>query len=163
MRPDRRSWLRSLGPPSLLLLTLAAPACLRLIAPYDEQTQQAIFSAARAVDQLYGELLETDPGKRRYAKFSERYVQIDTELRALVLRNEVRPLNQDSTDIARDILKLWEEKKEQHRRTDGYSDGAARLDRARFARMFKYAAKAEGARPDEGQAESGGAPGGGGM
>jgi hypothetical protein len=131
----------------VLLASLSAPGCFRLIAPYDEQTQQAIFTAARDVDQFYGDLLEAPPSGRAYAKFSGRYVQIDTELRALVLRNEVRPLNQDSTGIVRDIQKLWEEKQGQHHRTDGYSDGAARLDRARFTRLFRYAATAERAKP----------------
>src|SRR5258706_4389413 len=157
MRVERGGRLRSSSLPLrlhrpvlsgfVLLALMTAPGCFRLIAPYDEQTQQAIFAAARAVDQFYGDLLEAAPATRAYAKYSGRYVQIDTDLRALVLRNEVRPLNQDSTGIARDIQKLWEEKQDQHRRTDGYPDGVARLDRARFTRLFRYAAAAERAKP----------------
>jgi len=163
--PTRRlaAAARTLSFLAVSALSLALGACVHLIAPYDDRTQQAIFAAARGVDQFYGELLEADPGKRPYARFGERYVQIDTELRALLLRNEVRPLNEDSTNLVRTLLTLWEEKKEQHRRRDGYPDGVATLDRARFARLFKYAARAERAKPDEvdGGAGEGGGPSGG--
>ena len=160
-RPGRRlaAAARAISILAVAALPLSLGACVHLIAPYDDLTQQAIFAAARGVDQFYGELLEADAGKRPYAKFAERYVQIDTDLRALLLRNEVRPLNEDSTNIARTLLTLWEEKKEQHRRRDGYPDGVATLDRARFARLFKYAARAERAKPDEDG--DGGAPSGG--
>src|SRR6266850_8551792 len=129
------------------LLALASAGCLQLIAPYDDQTVRDIFGAARAVDQFYGELIEAPAGKRHYADFSERYVQIESELRALVLRNEVRPLNGDSTEIARNILTLWRQKKERHKLADAYLPGAAALDRDRFADMFKYAAMAEKGKP----------------
>lgn len=146
-----RALASSRAPVALLAIAaLALPwGCVHLIAPYDEQTQQAIFAAARAVDQFYAEMLETDPGKRPYSRFSERYVQVGTELRALLLRNEVRPLNDDSTSIARTLVSLWEEKKEGHRKRDAYPDGAARLDRDRFARLFKYAARAEALKGDD--------------
>lgn len=129
------------------LLTLASAGCLQLIAPYDDQTVRDIFATARAVDQFYGELLEAPAGKRQYAHFSERYVQIESDLRALVLRNEVRPLNEESTEMAGNILTLWRQKKERHMRSDTYQSGAAVLDRDRFADMFKYAAMAEKGKP----------------
>lgn len=129
------------------LLVLGSSACLQLIAPYDDQTVRDIFAAARTVDQFYGDLLEAPAGKRQYARFSERYVQIESDLRALVLRNEVRPLNEDSTGIARNILTLWRQKKERHMQTDTYQAGAAGLDRERFADLFKYAAMAEKGKP----------------
>ena len=129
----------------LLAATLAG--CLQLVAPYDDQTEREIFAAARTVDQFYGELLEARADARRYARFADRYVQIETELRALVLRNEVRPLNEDSVEIARNILTLWTQAKDRHQKRDGYEPGAARLDRDRFARMFRYALAAERLKP----------------
>ena len=92
------------------LLSLASAGCLQLIAPYDDQTVRDIFAAARAVDQFYGELLEAPAGKRQYALFSERYVRIESDLRALVLRNEVRPLNEDSTEIARNSWRRFKKR-----------------------------------------------------
>ena len=132
---------------AVLLVAAALAGCLQLVAPYDDQTGREIFAAARSVDQFYGELLEARTDARRYAKVADRYVQIETELRAVVLRNEVRPLNEDSVEIARNILTLWIQAKDRHRTQDGYEPGAARLDRDRFARMFRYALSAERLKP----------------
>lgn len=140
---------------SLVLLALLTQAgCLHLITSYRAQVENEILAAAKAVDQFYGELLEEDEGKRPYARFKERYVQIETDLRALVLRNEVRPLNEDSTTIVRNLLTLWTQKKDSHRQTNAYGSGSARLDRNRFATMFKYALRAETEKP-RGDAEGG--------
>ncbi len=117
-----------------------------IIAPYDEKTEEAIFNASKLVDQFYGTLQETDADQRKYQKFSERYVLIESELNSLVLRNAVRAMNEDSTDIAERILKLWKKYKERHKKKDSYSTGMARLDRKRFMRMFSYAVRAEGAK-----------------
>jgi hypothetical protein len=132
---------------AIVVLAVALAGCLRLVAPYDDQTERDTFAAARAVDQFYGDLLEARPDARRYAKFADRYVEIETTLRALLLRNEVRPLNDDSAEIVRNILTAWTETKDQHRKTDGYETAAARLDRDRFVRQFRYALAAERLKP----------------
>lgn len=133
-----------------LLLAALLAGCVRLIAGFDEQTRNEILADARAVDRFYGDLLETDAAKRPYPASAPRYVQIETDLRALVLRNEARPLNQDSTDIARKTLLLWQQTKDLHKKRDGYPDGSARLDRESFGRLFLYALTAEQAKPGEG-------------
>jgi hypothetical protein len=143
---------------------LLAAGCVHLVAPYDAQIESETLAAARSLDRFYGDLLEEDERQRPYARFKERYVQIETDLRALVLRNEIRPLNEDSAGIARDILALWTQKKERHRTRNGYATGAARLDRDRFVTLFRYALRAERAKggstpvahPEEGRDGDGG-------
>ncbi len=155
------AWSRAARPGIVaiaLLLGASLPACLHLVAPYDDQTERETFAAARAVDLFYGGILEARSDARRYAKFSDRYVQVEAELRGLVLRNEVRPLNEDSVEIAHNILTLWQQAKDRHQKSDGYENGAARLDRDRFARLFRYALAAERAKPGgDGAADEGGA------
>jgi hypothetical protein len=135
----------------LLLLFIAAltiiPGCsIQLIAPYDVDTQRSTFECAKLVDHFYGKLLETDDQNRQYAKFVDQYVAIEAELNALVLRNKVRKLNVDSTDIAEQILKFWQKYKARHKKDDTYSTGNAELERDRFARLFAYAVRAEDAK-----------------
>ncbi len=132
-----------------VLMLLMSSCSFRLVAGYDAATEEEIFKCAKMVDQYYGKLLETDENKRQYAAFADRYISIETELRSLVLRNKVRSLNEDSTLIAENILKLWLRYKDIHKEKNTYSDGNARLDRNRFAQLFSYAARAEGAKkPD---------------
>lgn len=130
----------------LLSLFIIQGCSYRLIAAYDEKTQEAIFASAKAIDQFYGFLLEANENERAYSKYSDKYVEIEAQLNALVLRNKVRDLNEDSTDIAERMLKLWRKYKDRHKEKDAYKTGMAKLDRKRFERMFSYAVRAEGAK-----------------
>lgn len=135
--------------PIFFVLALIASGCgLSLVAQYDAATEEAIFKCAKMVDQFYGDLLEKDEDQRRYADFADRYVTVETEIKALMLRNKVRSLNEDSTKITENILKLWIEAKNQHKTANTYSTANARLDRDRFTRMFAYAVRAEKAKPE---------------
>lgn len=130
----------------LLSLFIIQGCSYRLIAAYDEKTQEAIFASAKAIDQFYGFLLEANENERAYSKYSDKYVEIEAQLNALVLRNKVRDLNEDSTDIAERMLKLWRRYKDRHKEKDTYKTGMAKLDRKRFERMFSYSVRAEGAK-----------------
>ncbi|GAM09590.1 hypothetical protein OR1_01870 [Geobacter sp. OR-1] len=131
----------------LVLLTLFMSGCsLQLVAPFDARTEEQIFNDARLVDQFYGELQETPEQGRSYQLFGPKYREIEVELRSLVLRNKVRKLNEDSTEISQKILDQWGKCKERHKKLDAYKDAVAELDRDRFRRMFEYAARAEGAK-----------------
>ncbi|MBL6996653.1 hypothetical protein [Desulfobacula sp.] len=130
----------------ILILFFIQGCSLRLITKYDEKTEEAIFVSTRMVDQFYGNLFETDEEKRQYAKYSEKYVEVEAQLNELVLRNKVRVLNKDSTDIAESILELWRKYKARHKEKDTYKTGVARLDKKRFERIFSYAVRAEGAK-----------------
>jgi hypothetical protein len=130
----------------LLGLVIIQGCSYRLIAAYDEKTEEAIFASAKEVDQFYGRLLEAKEEERLYSKYSEEYVRIEAQLNSLVLRNKVRGLNDDSTDISERILRLWRRYKDKHQEKDTYKTGVAKLDRKRFERMFSYAVRAEGAK-----------------
>ena len=110
----------------------------------------------KKVDRFYGDVLETKSTDRPYQKFSERYVEIETDIRSLVTRNRARALNEESTQISEIMLKLWVKYKDNHKLKDTYSDGNAKLDRNRFIRLFSSAASAEVAKkldPDDKNAE----------
>ena len=129
------------------LVSLWLAACsIQLVADYDSATYEEILRVAKKVDHFYGTLLEAPEKDRPYAKYSEKYVEIETDLRALYMRNRSRPLNQESTEISRIILGLWVKYKDAHQKRDAYSSGIAKLDRGRFQRLFGSAADAEAAK-----------------
>lgn len=129
-----------------VLLALSAACSVRLSDDFDSATFEETIRLSRQVDRFYGELLETAANKRPYKKYSQQYIDIETGLRALYVRNKVRPLNSESTGITQDILALWLKYKERHRLKDTYSDGNAKLERKRFTRMFIAALGAEEAK-----------------
>ena len=141
------------GPKRYFAVFLAALACLgpaacsvQLVADYDSTTYEEILRVGKKVDFFYGNLLEAPEKDRKYSKYSEQYVEIETDLRSLYMRNKSRPLNQESTEISRIILDLWVKYKQAHQNRDAYSSGIAKLDRGRFQRLFGSAANAEAAK-----------------
>jgi len=143
-----RAWLAVAAGLALALgLALGLGACtVKLVADYDASTFEEILRVGKEVDRFYGMLLEAPEGQRPYAKYAQQYVDIETDIRSLVTRNQARPLNDESTQISETILKLWIKYKDKHKANDGYATGAATLDRARFVRLFKAAAAAEEAK-----------------
>ncbi len=116
------------------------------IADYDSKTAEAVVTTAKSVDIFYGKLLETSPDQREYSSYSDSYVELETELRALVMMNKIRPLNTESTQIAEIILEMWIKYKDAHKTKNEYKDALAKLHRKRFIRLFTAMTVAEEAK-----------------
>lgn len=131
---------------SLAALLLVGCA-VRMVAPYDDETREATLSIAKQVDAFYLALLE-EAEPRAYAGHAAEYIAIETELRALVLRNRVREMNAESVTISNNLLKLWTKHKAAHKEKDNYSTGMAKLNWDALTRAFGYALEAEEAKQD---------------
>ena len=129
------------------ILVLSITGCtFQMVADYDSVAFEEILRVGKKVDKFYGDLLELKPSERAYQKFSNQYVEIETDIRSIVTRNKLRVLNQESVEIAETTLKLWLKYKDNHQAKDAYADGMAKLDRNRFIRLFAAAADAERAK-----------------
>jgi len=128
-----------------LFTTFALSGCSRisLVADYDSTTYEEIIRIAKEVDRFYGVLLEQDESERAYQPYSAAYVEIETDIRSLYIRNKSRPLNEESTQISQSMLDLWIKYKKRHKEKETYKTGNATLDRNRFVRLFIAAASAE--------------------
>jgi hypothetical protein len=124
---------------SALLTTACAP--IRLVADYDAASVEETIRVGKRVDIFYGRIVELDTAARVYAPFVDQYIEIEADIRSLVRRNTARPLNSESTQIARTILAFWTQYHDKHKTKDRYPD--ARFDRRRFERLFDAALSAE--------------------
>jgi hypothetical protein len=144
MSVDHHRWKSYWTGAVLLAAALALCGCqIKLVADYDQPTYEEILRLSKKVDQFYGALLERPEGERAYSQYSAQYVDIESDLRSLVTRNQSRPLNKESTKIAETILELWQKYKSAHKQNGGYKSALANLDRKRFTRLFNAAASAE--------------------
>jgi hypothetical protein len=134
----------------LLMASFIAGCAVKWVADYDAVTFEEILKVGKSVDRFYGDLLEIKPAERVYAKFSDRYVGLETDIRSLFTRNQARALNTESIQISEIILKLFVKYKESHKIKNTYSDRTAQLDRNRFSRLFAAAANAEKAKELDG-------------
>lgn len=133
----------------ILILFVPLTGCaVKFTDDFDIATFEETIRVSKQVDHFYAELLEAPANNRPYKKYSARYINIETELRSLKLRNTARPLNEESSKIAENILTLWKKYKKRHKEENTYKDTLARLEQARLTRMFTSALKAEKAKND---------------
>ena len=127
----------------LLAAALLTAACrhVQLVADHDAASVEETIRIGKRVDVFYGKVVELDTAARGYAPFADDYIEIEADIRSLVRRNTARPLNSESTQIARTILAFWTQYHQKHKTKDRYPD--ARFDRRRFERLFDAALSAE--------------------
>lgn len=127
----------------LLATAVLTAACrhVQLVADYDAASVEETIRVGKRIDVFYGKMVELDTAARVYAPFADQYIEIEADVRALVRRNTARPLNSESTQIARTILSFWTQYHDKHKTKDRYPD--ARFDRRRFERLFDAALSAE--------------------
>jgi hypothetical protein len=132
---------------SFLFAVVAAAGCaVKFVADYDAATVNQLLEVGKKIDVFYGTLLDRKPETRTYADYSPRYVEIEADLRSLWMRNKARPLNEESTQIARITLDLWVKYKNAHKLANAYPDAKAEAHRDRFERLFVSAVTAETAK-----------------
>lgn len=135
----------------LSLLILSQSCAVRYVADYDARVTEEIIKISRKVDLFYSELLETSPQKREYKKFKNIYLEIESDLRSLLMRNQIRPLNEESTEQVKIALELWIDDKARHKTKDTVTDFAAKKHREQFQRIFIAMAKGEEAKKTSSQ------------
>lgn len=161
-----------------LAFTLLLAGCphIQLVAHYDATTYEETIRVGKSVDLFYANMLEVRNDERVYAKYADKYNEIEADIRSLVRRNAARQLNQESRTITEDILGFWQKYRCYHKNRyrsrplsgdevcDNYDEcrepkddkqktcvspkgyPAARLDRNRFSRLFNAVAAAEEAK-----------------
>lgn len=132
----------------LLLTTIFYYGCsVNLIATYDQTAVNDIIQAYQLVDSFYQKLSATPEEQRDYKSFSTDYENIESCLRVLVLKNSARTLNKESTEIAKNILGLWQKYKNNHQESNNYDSELIEIHRNRFFENFEAMAIAENSKP----------------
>jgi hypothetical protein len=121
---------------------------VKYVADYDASVQEEIIQIAKKVDLFWGALLDLENSKRVYEKFKDQYNQIETDIRGLVMKNEVRALNKESTKQSNIALDLWIEDRNIHKDNNTFSDFEAKKHRKQYIRVFTAMAKGESVKPD---------------
>lgn len=121
----------------LVLIVYTISGCrVQYVADYDDNIRNDIISIAEGIDMVYTLLLETPEADRTYESFKEDYLDIEVSLRSLLMKNKIRPLNEESTRQTEIALELWLEDKEAHKEDDTVSDFIINQHRSQFQRIF---------------------------
>lgn len=115
-------------------------ACrVTMVAPYDEKIAQQIQLISKKIDKLYLTMLEVsedNPPERTYSLFADQYIEIEVELNALLLQNQLRPLNNESIRNSEIAIETWIKYKEKHKQENTLTDFEIDLNRDYFRDLF---------------------------
>jgi|ERR1035437_1786047 hypothetical protein len=132
----------------LLIISLANLNChVQLVAKYDQTAVDDIIHAYREIDNFYVTLLNIPEKQRIFNDYSNAINTIESDISVMVLKNSARPLNTESTKIAKNILNSWRKHKNLFQKYNSYSDIDISLDRETFFDNFEILLKAEQAKP----------------
>ena len=98
-----------------LVLHLASCAYNNL-ADFDQNTANKIVEISKMVNMFYLQLADRDAADRQYSDFANEYMNIEVELEALLLMNQIIPLNEESITQAQSTLELWQKYKNAHKK-----------------------------------------------
>ncbi len=80
---------------------------------------QEIIRLSKDVNKFYGKLLEMEYEERSYDKLKDKYIDIEVDIRALLIQNKVRRLNDASISISKTTLNKWIQYKKKHKENWG--------------------------------------------
>jgi hypothetical protein len=135
----KRKYLKEISKFYFLLtitILLIKGCTVQYVAEYDESIKNEIIRISAEIDKFYGELLETQKNERTYENFKDEYIGIEVDLRTLLTRNKIRPLNEESTRQTEIALELWLNDKEQHKANETVGDFIINQHRNQFQRIF---------------------------
>ena len=116
------------------------------MAEYNSVIKEETVQTAKKVDLFWGKLIDTPISERKYDTFKDKYNEIESDIRGLLIRNKIQELNKSSTTQVETLLDLWVEDKRIHKDGDTFSDFEANRHRKQFVRVFIAIAKGEEAK-----------------
>jgi len=119
------------------LAALIVTACTLHIAPdYSPETANSIVGTEKKIDKFYAGLTATPEDQRKFQAFSTEYQDVEVEIRALILRCKIEPMNDRSTEMATTLLDLWQKIESRHKQKDGYGTVLAGDDQERLDNLL---------------------------
>jgi len=123
---------------NILIIAILLQGCaVKYVADYDAKIEADTIQISKKVNKFYANLLETDISKRVYESSKKEYIEIEVEIRALILQSNAHPLNSQSIFISEMILEKWLKYKNNHKLNNTYKDALIVNHQKRFERLFK--------------------------
>jgi hypothetical protein len=128
----------------LSALLVSVSSCkVTLVPPYDADIEQQIVNTAKMNDRLYLEMKDEPEANRTYKKYSSRYVDIESEINSILLRNEARRQGHDLVLITSNLRTLFDQFREQHKQANTINDADIKLNQIQIAAAWKALLVAE--------------------
>lgn len=124
----------------IALVVLFSSSCrVQLLPDYSAELSKQVDNTAKMVDEFYISMREKSKvlaNQRAYNNYVDQYVEIEVELNSLLIKNRVRPLNQNTVRICEIALQLWNKYRDEHKKDNTLSDGLIRLNQKSMSDFF---------------------------
>ena len=131
---------------STILLFLNACA-INQISDYDAQSMNQMQLVAKKVDYFYAQVSYLPKANRTYQQSAKQYLEIEVDLNALKLRQQVRSTNELTLKQVEIAQTLWHEDRLSHQKKDTISDFIIKRHRQQFNRVFLAMITGEDSKP----------------
>lgn len=112
--------------PFLFICLLACKATF--VPPYDASIESQISKTARLTDALYLQMLELKEADRNYEKYASKYLDIQVDINALVLKTQVRDHNTNLLVMVQNLQKMFVQFKDDHKTKGVLTDADVQLN-----------------------------------
>src|ERR1051326_4163192 len=120
------------------LLWISFAACkVTLVPPYDASIEEQIVNTAKMNDRLYLEMKDELEANRTYGKYSSKYLDIESEINSILLKNQARRQSHDLIVITSNLKTLFVQFKDQHRQAVTINDADIKLNQLQIAAAWK--------------------------
>lgn len=127
-----------------VMLCLAFSHCkVALVPPYDADIEQQIVNTAKMNDRLYLEMQDEPVADRTYSKYSSKYLDIESEINSILLKNQARKQSHDLIVITNNLKTLFVQFKDKHKQDTTINDADIKLNQLQIAAAWKALLVAE--------------------
>jgi hypothetical protein len=126
------------------LLWISLSACkVTLVPPYDASIEQQIVNTAKMNDRLYLDMQDEPEANRTYSKYSSKYLDIESEINSILLKNQARRQSHDLVVITNNLKTLFVQFKDQHKQATTINNADIKLNQLQIAAAWKALLVAE--------------------
>ena len=144
----RNQLKRATGYAVLMLVLLLQSGCaqVKLVADYDKEVLADTFTLAKRVDLFWANYLEATGEARKYEANKDEMIGIEVEMNSLLLKNEARDENKQTTKQVKNVLSVWGRTAGLIKSQGSVSNTSAKAFRLQMTDAFKYIVTGEEAK-----------------
>ncbi|MBS1586688.1 MAG: hypothetical protein JSS82_14225 [Bacteroidetes bacterium] len=111
----------------LLLLCLTCGCKVSWVPDHDAGLETQIVNGAKMTDRLYLEMLDKEKTERMYGNFSKSYIDIETEIYSIELKNKIRKNNTELLKITKNLEDHFKTYKQEHKQKEVLSNAEIKI------------------------------------
>jgi len=112
---------------SVFFILFNSCVSVRLVPDYSEAMENQIVATQKQNEKLYLELLEQPVDKRTYSSFSNKYLEVESDINSILFQYQTREKSEDFVKMAKLLKDNFNQYKKEHKDKKTLTDGEISL------------------------------------